>query len=161
MKKITISTNIKVYSDRSELPEDIFNLLIKAKEAALLAYAKYSNFKVGAAVLLNNGTIIKGNNQENAVYPSGLCAERTAVFYASSQFPEVPITKIAITAINSQNSLKIPVPPCGSCRQVLLEYEKKFQQPIEVIMAGETGEIYVVSSVSELLPCTFDSEFLK
>lgn len=161
MKNITISTNIKVYSDRTELPEDIFSLLIKAEEAAVMAYAKYSNFKVGAAVLLNNGIIINGNNQENAVFPSGLCAERTAVFYASSQFPEVPILKIAITAINNQNPLKIPVPPCGSCRQVLLEYEKKFNQPIEVIMAGETGEIFVVSSVSELLPCTFDGEFLK
>lgn len=160
MKNITLTTNIKVYSDRSELPEDIFNLLVTAEEAALKAYAKYSNFKVGAAVLLNNGVIINGNNQENAVYPSGLCAERTALFYASSQYPEVPITKIAVTAINSQKPLKVPVPPCGGCRQALLEYEQKFNQPIEVIMAGETGEIFVVSSVTELLPCTFDAGFL-
>lgn len=161
MKNITISTNIKVYTDRTELPEDLFHLLIQAEDAAQKAYAKYSHFKVGAAVLLNNGLIINGNNQENAVYPSGLCAERTTVFYASSQYPEVPITKIAITAINSQNPLQVPVPPCGSCRQVLLEYEEKFNQPIEVIMAGETGEIYVVSSVSELLPCTFHGGFLE
>ena len=160
MKNITISTNLKVYSERAELSEETSNLLLKAEDAAHKAYAKYSNFKVGAAVLLNNGLIITGNNQENAVYPSGLCAERTAVFYASSQYPEVPILKIAITAINPHNPLKVPVPPCGGCRQALIEYEQKFDQPIEVIMAGETGEVYVVSSVSELLPFTFDSGFL-
>jgi cytidine deaminase len=161
MKNIQIATEIKVYKDRTELPDDIFNLLVEAEQAAQKAYAKYSNFKVGAAVLLNNGLTISGNNQENAVYPTGLCAERTTVFYASSQYPEVPILKIAITAINAQNPLTIPVPPCGSCRQVLLEYEQKFNQPIEVIMAGESGEVYVVASVSELLPCTFHSGFLK
>lgn len=161
MKNIEIATQIKVYTDRTELPEDIFNLLEEAEKAAKNAYAKYSHFKVGAAVLLNNGMIISGNNQENAVYPSGLCAERTTVFYASAQYPEVPITKIAITAIHASNPLTIPVPPCGSCRQVLLEYEEKFNQPIEVIMAGESGEVYVVASVSELLPCTFHGGFLK
>ncbi|MDX9892190.1 MAG: cytidine deaminase [Bacteroidales bacterium] len=161
MKTIQLATNVRVYQDRTELPEDTFNLLEQAELAAKKAYAKYSQFKVGAAVLLNNGMIINGNNQENAVYPTGLCAERTAVFYASSQYPEVPITKIAVTAIHPQNPLTIPVPPCGSCRQVLLEYEQKFNQPIEVIMAGESGEVYVVASVSELLPCNFNEGFLK
>lgn len=161
MKTIQLATNVKVFQDRSELPDDLFHLLVKAEEAAHKAYAKYSNFKVGAALLLNNGQIINGNNQENAVYPTGLCAERTAVFYASSQYPEVPISKIAVTAIHSQNPLTKPVPPCGSCRQVLLEYEQKFNQPIEVIMAGESGEVYIVSSVAELLPCNFNEGFLK
>ena len=100
MKMLDLISRITVYEDRSELPAEWLDLLEKAHEAAKKAYSPYSNFKVGAAVLLNNGEVITGNNQENAAYPSGLCAERTATFYASAQFPEVPFNKLAITAIN-------------------------------------------------------------
>ena len=156
-----IQTEIKVISDRTHLPAQEANLLKIAHEAAKHAYAPYSHFKVGAAILLKNGHIVSGNNQENAVYPSGMCAERVALFYAGSQFPERPISKIAITAIGSDKEVTQPVPPCGNCRQALLEYEIKFGEPIEVIMAGEKGEVYIVKSVAELLPLSFSSGFLE
>jgi len=156
-----IQTEVKIFSDREKLPVKEADLLDIAHESAKRAYAPYSNFKVGAAVLLKNGHIISGNNQENAVYPNGMCAERVALYYASSQFPETPITKIAITAIGNDEAVCQPVPPCGSCRQALLEYEIKFENPIEVIMAGETGEVYMVRSVAELLPLSFSNNFLN
>ena len=155
-----IQTEIKVISDRNKLPIIEADLLAVAHEAAKHAYAPYSHFKVGAAILLKNGHIISGNNQENAVFPSGLCAERVALFYAGSQFPETPIDKIAITAIGTEKEVTQPVPPCGSCRQALLEYEIKFGETIEVIMAGETGDVYVAKSVSGLLPLSFNCAFL-
>ena len=155
-----IQTEIKVFSDRTKLPVKEADLLDVAHEAAKHAYAPYSRFKVGAAVLLKNGHIISGNNQENAVYPLGICAERVALFYASAQFPETPITKIAITAIGHESEVNRPVPPCGSCRQALLEHEVKFGEPIEVVMAGEKGEVYVAKSVAELLPLSFSGDFL-
>jgi len=155
-----IQAEIKVFPDRSKLSIKDADLLKIAQEAAIHAYAPYSHFKVGAAVLLKNGRIISGNNQENAVYPSGLCAERVALFYAASQFPETPIAKIAVTAIGREEVSR-PVPPCGSCRQALLEYETKFGEPIEVIMAGEKGEVYIAKSVSDLLPLSFNNDFLE
>jgi cytidine deaminase len=153
-------TEVKIISDSSKLPVDEINLMKIARIAATNAYAPYSNFKVGAAVLLKNGNVISGNNQENAVFPTGLCAERVALFYASSKFPDIPILKIAITAIGTEKKLTQPVTPCGSCRQALLEYEIKFGEPIQVIMAGEIGEVYVVKSVGELLPLSFCKMFL-
>jgi len=155
-----IQTEVKVFSDRTKLPLRDADLLTIAYEAAKHAYAPYSRFKVGAAVLLKNGHIISGNNQENAVYPSGMCAERVALFYAAAQFPETPIEKIAITAIGNEKETNRPVPPCGSCRQSLLEYEIKFGEPIEVIIAGAKGEVYIVKSVAELLPLSFNNDFL-
>jgi cytidine deaminase len=156
-----IQTEVKTFSDRTKLPIAEADLLNMAHEAAKQAYAPYSKFKVGAAILLKNGQIITGNNQENAVYPSGMCAERVALYYAASQFPDTPITKIAITAIGSENEVDRPVPPCGNCRQAILEYEIKFGEPIEIIMAGEKGEVYIVGSVAELLPLSFSSDFLN
>ena len=155
-----IQTKVEVFSSRSDLPLVAADLLNIASEAAKHAYAPYSRFKVGAAILLKNGHIISGNNQENAVYPSGMCAERVALYYAASQFPETPIAKIAITAIGHEEEIDRPVPPCGSCRQALLEYEVKFGASIEVIMAGEKGEVYITKSVADLLPLTFSSDFL-
>jgi len=160
MKIITLSSEIQVYENTTELPDELSLLLYRAHEAALGAYAPYSHFKVGAAIMLNNGAVVTGNNQENAAYPSGLCAERTAAFYASSQYPQVPFTRIAITAINPIQKLDRPVSPCGNCRQALLEYELKFNQDIEVILAGEEGEIFVIQSIKDLLPCSFGSDFL-
>lgn len=160
MKTLEYNTHITVFSSREELSEEFRNLLMMAEKAARQAYAPYSKFRVGAAILLNNGKIVTGNNQENAVYPSGLCAERTAAFAAASQYPEVPFHIIAITAIRPDTPLNKPVPPCGSCRQVLYEYEQKYMQPISVLLAGETGEIYFIKSVSELLPCSFSAEFI-
>ena len=161
MEIIKIETKIQVYENRQALPEPIAQLLHEAEKSAKNAYAPYSHFKVGAAILLQNGEIVAGNNQENAVYPSGLCAERTTAYYASAHYPQIPFLKIAITAINTTQPLNTPVPPCGSCRQALLEYELLFNKPIEVIMAGETGVIYVAPSITSLLPCSFNSHFLS
>jgi cytidine deaminase len=155
-----IQTEVKTFSDKSKLPLLEADLLDTAHQSAKQAYAPYSHFKVGAAILLNNGHIITGNNQENAVFPSGMCAERVALYYAASQFPDTPITKIAITAIGSEKEVARPVPPCGNCRQAILEYETKFNQPIEILMAGEKGEVYIVKSVADLLPLSFNDSFL-
>ncbi|MCL2246960.1 MAG: cytidine deaminase [Lentimicrobiaceae bacterium] len=156
-----LQTEIKVFSNRTQLPVKEADLLNVAHEAANHAYAPYSHFKVGAAVLLKNGHIVSGNNQENAVYPIGMCAERVALFYAAAQFPETPIEKIAITAIGNEKELCQPVPPCGSCRQAILEYETKFGKPIEIIMSGEKGEVYIAKSAAELLPLSFTEIFLE
>ena len=155
-----IQTEIQTFSNRSTLPARVAELLEIAHEAAGHAYAPYSRFKVGAAILLQNGQIVVGNNQENAVFPSGMCAERVALYYAASRFPETRMEKIAITAIGDEKAVTEPVPPCGSCRQALLEYEIKFGEPIEVIMAGEKGDVYIMKSVSDMLPLSFSNNFL-
>jgi len=157
---MTIQTEITIISDRAHLAIQDADLLRIAYVAAANAYAPYSHFRVGAAILLKSGHIVSGNNQENAVYPSGMCAERVALFYAGSQFPKTPIAKIAITAIGSENEVIMPVPPCGNCRQALLEYEMRYGEPIEVIMAGEKGDVFIVKSVADLLPLSFNSGFL-
>jgi cytidine deaminase len=155
-----IYTELKSYKNRDELPAESANLLAIAHQAAENAYAPYSRFKVGAAILLANGKIVIGNNQENAVYPSGLCAERTAAFSASAQFPNISFKKIAVVAINPEKTQSVPVSPCGSCRQVLLEYEELAKDNIEVILAGEVGEVFVFNRIRDLLPYSFDGSFL-
>jgi cytidine deaminase len=156
-----IQTEIRIISDRSNLQAEDVNLLKAAHNAVYNAYAPYSQFKVGAAVLLVDGKIVSGNNQENAVYPSGMCAERVALFYASAQFPNTPIAKIAITAIGNEKPINQPVPPCGGCRQTLLEYESKFEKNIEIIMAAEKGDIYIVKSAADLLPLSFTKKTMN
>jgi len=123
MKQHALQIGITEYDRLDELSETQVTLINKAIKAAGSAYAPYSKYYVGAAVLLGNGEIITGNNQENAAYPSGLCAERVAIFYAGSQFPDVPATSIAIVAIQNGSIQEEPVTPCGGCRQVLCEKE--------------------------------------
>lgn len=161
MKMINFTANVKVLPDDKELSAEDRNLVLKARESAKQAYSPYSHFKVGAAILLGQDTIITGNNQENAAYPSGLCAERTAAFYASSQYPDLPFRKIAVCSIHPAQKGKTPVSPCGACRQALLEYEHKFKKSIEVILVAEEGEIYIFDSVASLLPYSFTSDELK
>ena len=160
MKLLDLITQVKHYASLSELSEEDRALVEKSYQSAKNAYSPYSQFKVGAAILLDNGNIVTGNNQENAAYPSGLCAERTAAFYASSQFPDTPFLKIAITSISPDRKGTKPVSPCGSCRQSLLEYEQKFNQKIEVILAAENGEVYVFESITQLLPYSFGASDL-
>jgi len=136
-------------------------LLSMAVEASEHAYAPYSEFRVGAALLLENGEIVTGNNQENAAYPSGLCAERVAMFYASAKFPGIPFKAIAITANSDKIAISQPVSPCGACRQVMLEYEILSKNPIKVILAGKSGPIFVIDSVTDLLPFSFGPNELK
>lgn len=155
-----IKTVIMEYSSVDELNPDERKLAERAIESSHKAYAPYSNFKVGASVLLANGKIITGSNQENAAYPSGLCAERVALFYANSEFPDIAIESLAICAQNKSGMLKLPVPPCGSCRQVLLESETRYKNDIKVILIG-TNLIQVIENSKQLLPLFFNDENLK
>lgn len=154
MKRRALSIKLKEYERLDELPDQQVQLVNKAIAAAKNAYAPYSKYKVGAAVLLNNGEILTGNNQENAAYPSGLCAERVAIFYAGSQYPDVPVEMIAITAIQDGSIQEEPVSPCGGCRQVLLEKENLGKTPMQVLLYG-TKRIQVLSQASDLLPLPF------
>jgi len=160
MKKITITTDFGVFDTIQELPSDIQNLMQKAVAIRQKAYAPYSNFKVGAALLLDNGKIILGSNQENAAFPSGLCAERVAIFQAGAIYPEAKILKMAISAASENSTTSAPIPPCGSCRQSIAEYEIKQNTPIEIYFMGEIGAIYKSDSLKNLLPLLFDKKFL-
>lgn len=160
MKKIQLSTSITLFDSVDELPKDVQQLMIEAVKIRKTAYAPYSQFHVGTAFLLENNEIVTGNNQENAAYPSGMCAERVAVWKASSEFPDVKILKIAITASSVNNPVKEPVAPCGGCRQALSEYESKQDSKIEIYFMGETGGIIKTDSLHDLLPLAFDKSFL-
>ncbi len=136
------------------------NLINEAVKTRDKAYAPYSKFNVGAAILLDDNTIITGNNQENAAYPSGLCAERVAIFYASSQHPNKKIKKIAITAYSKESKLLSAIPPCGACRQSIYEYEHKQNQNIEIIFGTDYSKIYKIKNIQDLLPFSFDSDIM-
>ncbi|WP_396635342.1 cytidine deaminase [Maribacter sp. R86514] len=161
MSQKKISFEITVYDSVIELSNDDQNLMSAAVEARSRAYAPYSSFNVGAAVLLENGEIIEGNNQENASYPSGLCAERVAIFYAGAKYPGMKIKAIAITAASLNHEVKEPAAPCGNCRQAISEYEFRQQEPIKILLMGETGSIVECDSLSDLLPLGFNSSFLN
>jgi cytidine deaminase len=150
-----------VYEKDSDLQDMDRSLLHRANSAAKTAYAPYSAFNVGTAILLKNGEVITGSNQENAAYPSGMCAERVALYYASSVYPEVPVMTIAITAYANDFELDGPLTPCGSCRQVMAETEMRFQNKIKLIMQAHGGKIYVADNVNQLLPLMFQADKLK
>ena len=156
MQTKEIKTIIHEYNSIEELTKEDIVVINKAKEAAQKAYAPYSKFNVGACVLLENGELIQGNNQENAAYPSGLCAERVAMFYANANYPDVPVKTIAICAYVNSKLLNEPVPPCGSCRQVLLESEIRFNSPIRIILIGES-KILIIDNAKQLLPLNFNN----
>ncbi|MEN8186829.1 MAG: cytidine deaminase [Bacteroidota bacterium] len=160
MDEIKITSKYTLYKDSSELSKQDNELLKEAEEARKNSYAPYSNFCVGASLLLDNGKIIKGNNQENAAYPSGMCAERVAVWNAASQYPEAKILKIFISAKSSTHTIETPVSPCGSCRQTIAEYEFKQAKDIKIFFTGETGKIIKANSLKDLLPLAFDNSLL-
>jgi cytidine deaminase len=142
------------YDNLAELPEADQKLVISAREASENAYAPYSNFLVGAAVLLANGEIIKGNNQENADFTDGLCAERVALFYAHATYPNIAVEAMAVTAKNNNRLIAGPAQPCGSCRQVLVETESRYKQPVRLILDG-AEKILVLNGADNLLPFAF------
>lgn len=158
MKKADIVTNILVCT-YNELTEEQKKLIDSAKDACTRAYAPYSKFNVGAAVLLGNGMTVCGNNQENAAYPSGICAERTTLFYAGAQYPEQPVVKLAIAAQKDGAYTAQPTAPCGACRQVILETENRYNVPIEILLYGE-DEIYILPTIKSLLPLSFGKDDL-
>ncbi|WP_276390657.1 cytidine deaminase [Eudoraea chungangensis] len=161
MEKLSISFDLYTYESLVKLPLEDQSLLQKAIKSRNKAYAPYSSFKVGAAVLLENGEVVLGNNQENASYPSGLCAERVAVFQAGACFPGIAIKAIAISAASELYILNKPAAPCGNCRQSIAEYEHKQKSPIRILMMGSTGPVYKINSLADILPLGFESSYLK
>lgn len=159
MKTFSINISVTIKDEKELAPADL-KLLDEARRATFRSYAPYSHFLVGAAAELEDGTIVSGSNQENAAYPSGLCAERTAVFYANSRYPELAVRRLCIVARDTNgNYLQRPISPCGACRQVLLETEQRAGHPIEVLLYGTQG-IYILRSIKDLLPLSFDDSFL-
>ncbi len=154
MKKKIIKSIIWECNSIDELATEEKLLIQKAKKAAHFAYSPYSGFSVGVALLLENSKIIQGNNQENIAYPSGLCAERVAVFYANANFPDVPIKTMALATKNKEQFVKQPIAPCGACLQVLLEAENRYKQNIKIILFGE-HKINITESVKNILPLFF------
>ncbi len=161
MKKIKLETTATLYEDYSSFSDEEKLLFSKAREACHDAYAPYSKFYVGAAVLLENGIILKGNNQENAAYPSGLCAERVALFYASATYPTIPVKAIAVTVHYNGSDLEDIVSPCGACRQVMAEYEHKSGKPIVLYLLSANEQVCQIDSIKDTLPFLFTADILK
>ena len=159
--RIEIKAEITEYDSVDEIQELDATLLEMAGKAADSAYAPYSRFNVGAAVLLENGEIIQGNNQENVAYPSGLCAERVALFSVGANHPGISVRAIAITAKSENFTIDEPLAPCGACRQVMVEYEKKSGKDMRIILRGQEGKIHIINSVEDILPFSFTSDKLK
>lgn len=149
--------SIESYDHLDEMEKTLFDKAMKFRD---LAYAPYSDFTVGCAILLENGEIITGSNQENAAYPSGLCAERTTIFYTGANYPDVKIKKLFVIGAPRNATSSVPIPPCGACRQSILEYEAKQNEEIEIYFASLGGAIYKTKSIRELLPFSFDSSYL-
>ena len=161
MKKRELKISFEEYSNLEDLNTDDRTLLDQAIKSVNKAYAPYSQYYVGAALKLKSGEVVTGNNQENVAYPSGLCAERVAIFYASSQFPEMEVETIAITAKTDQFEMDDVVAPCGACRQVLSEYEIKQKKPIRVMLHADGGKVLIFDSIKSILPLMFHAEELK
>jgi cytidine deaminase len=156
MKQTSIKIPVTEFDSMAELEQVDFNLVQKAIEAAKNAYAPYSSFSVGAAIRLVNGEIILGNNQENAAYPSGLCAERVALFWVGSQFKDTPAESMAVVAFNEDGLMTdAPITPCGACRQVFAEYEHRYSKPFSIILVG-SNRVLKLQKSTYLLPFGFD-----
>jgi len=160
LKEFNKQTTFTIFDSISDLSDSENDLFKQAKKAIDNAYAPYSHFQVGAALLLENGKIVIGNNQENAAYPSGMCAERVAIWSAASKYPGIVVKKIAIAVKSQTKLIDKPVAPCGACRQSLLEYEIKQKEPIAVFFMGEVGKVIKANSLQDLLPFSFDQSFL-
>ena len=160
MKEGKFEFNYKVYENIAELPEEQQWLLNEAREVTSNAYAPYSKFQVGAVARMANGEIIAGSNQENASFPVGLCAERVLLASISSLFPRIPIDTIAISYKSENHKSDHPISPCGICRQSLQEFEGRVKHPVQLILGGMEGPVYVIDSASRLLPLAFTSEEL-
>lgn len=159
MKELTISTTIQICR-YEELADEERRVIESACEATRNSYAPYSRFCVGAAALLQNDIIVCGTNQENAAYPSGLCAERTTLFAAHSQYPHQSVRMLAIAASNEEGFTQLPISPCGACRQVMQETESRYGQPMRLLLYG-TEQIYRINSAASLLPLAFGKDYLK
>ena len=157
----TFSTTYKSFGSIDELIPIDKKLLKKAEEILEQAYSVYSGFSVGAAALLDNGEIIVANNQENIAYPSSMCAERVLFYFCKSNFPNCKIEKVAITVKAVEKIIDEPISPCGACRQVMFEYERNQQNSIKILLKGEVGKVFELSSIEDLLPLAFKTDILK
>ncbi|HKC68617.1 MAG TPA: cytidine deaminase [Bacteroidia bacterium] len=157
-EKLQLVISVDVYENTKQLPTEEATLIHEATKAMHNAYAPYSKFNVGTALLLENGKIITGNNQENAAYPSGMCAERVAIFYAGSQYPGVAVKTIAVICDVVADQ---PLTPCGACRQAIAEYEQTTGKKIKIVMATTTGKIYTANSIETLLPFMFSGKYIR
>ncbi len=158
MKVEKVELRMEVYDSPMEAPAVFSSLLDAARKAMATAYAPFSGFSVGAAVLLEDGMVVCGSNQENSSFPQGLCAERVALFAAGAQFPHTPVQAIAVIASEMDESW---ISPCGGCRQVMVETEKRYGKAVSIILTNSLGQIAVVKPVSQLLPWCFDGHLLK
>ncbi|MDR0602822.1 MAG: cytidine deaminase [Bacteroidales bacterium] len=161
MDKRKIEIEYTVFENKEELVEEDRMLIEKAKEISVNAYIPYSAFRVGVAVLLDNDKILTANNQENASYPEGLCAERVALFYAMSQYPNQKIKSIAVYGNPQKFTLTHFISPCGGCRQVMYEYEYRHQSKMRILLSGNSGKILLVEGVENLLPLQFSAKDLS
>jgi cytidine deaminase len=159
MQTTEIRIVVQEFENIEELPVNDRNLLTEARRITAQAYAPYSGFHVGAAILLDNGKVVSGNNQENSAYPSGLCAERVTLFYANANYPDSAVKTIAISAAKNGVLVKEPVKPCGGCRQALAEAEVRFENPIRIILDGR-DKVLVLNGVESLLPLSFSKKSL-
>ena len=159
-KKLPLHFEIELYPSLESLDADWQRLVARAQLTSYDAYAPYSNFHVGAAALLDNGDVIAGNNQENASYPQGLCAERVALFYIGAHFTNISISRMAVVAQPGKEGNFVPVSPCGGCRQVMSEYRQKQGSPIELLLPAEKDQFYLIKDVNQLLPLTFNKQLL-
>ncbi len=156
MKNLTLTISLKAFDAASELPPQEQALLQAARKATYQSYAPYSQFHVGAAVLLDDGSIISANNQENAAFPSGSCAEQSAIFWVGANYPDKIIKAIAVIARPGKGDDFRGVPPCGACRQAMLEYEVRQKAPIRLLMLGTDNQIIMTECIGDLLPLKFD-----
>ncbi|MBL0356812.1 MAG: cytidine deaminase [Chitinophagaceae bacterium] len=156
-----VQFSVEVYTSAAELADEDAALLATASDIAKVAYAPYSNFFVGAAAKLANGIVVSGTNQENAAYPAGICAERTLMSAAATQYPGIGIKTMAISYHNKNGESTKPISPCGVCRQVLAEFEERTAQSIRLVLGGLSGEVYIIQTAKALLPLTFTSDDLK
>ncbi|MDR6563683.1 MULTISPECIES: cytidine deaminase [unclassified Arcicella] len=155
MQKLNLTITLETYNNDTELSVQENKLLNEARKATYKSYAPYSNFHVGAAILLDDDTIVIANNQENAAFPSGSCAEQSAIFWVGANYPERTIKSIAVIARPGKGDVFRGVSPCGACRQAMLEYEVRQKEPIRFIMLGANNQILVTSSIGDLLPIKF------
>lgn len=161
MKEIKRESVLTCFENENELSEQDLSLLKSARKAIEGSYAPYSKFHVGCALLLENGEVIAGNNQENIAYPSGLCAERVAIFYAGATYPDVPVKAMAITVKAEEFEVNEPVMSCGACLQSMSEYELKFNKKMRIILQGETGSVYVANGLQTFMPYQFWMDGLR
>jgi cytidine deaminase len=162
MKAVKWQNTIYVSATIEDIQDDKIKALCEAAKKALIdAYAIYSTYKVGSAVLMSNGEIVTGSNQENAVYPLGLCAERVAIFSAATRFPKEKIEAIAVATTKKLSDGEMPAFPCGSCRQVMVEQETRYNSAIPIYVVNSDPEVYMITSVKDILPFAFDGRFLE